>query len=360
MLSSVFSRRRSAAALRVALRGTLLVSAFSMTHSASAHSVRASGPWVIGLSNSLYGNGWREEMVCAVKAEAAAAPNKSLVSKVLVAQAGQDPARQISDIRGMISQGANAILINPPNPTALNGVIEQAVAKGIVVVVMDQLVTSKAPYQVENNQVEYGAVGIDWLAKQLHGKGNIVIVRGIAGAPADTDRETGIQRELKKFPNLHVAGEIFSEWNPVTGLQRISTFLTAHPNVDGWWTSGLGGQVVQAYQQAKRKFVPTVGADGNDFLAYLYDLRSQGLIGAAVTNPPAVGSAALDIALNVLQGHKQAKITKLMPQVWDNVDRNNLKGKFFRKLGPTFQAAWQVPGYSHYSFSQMTSCFGKG
>src|SRR5262249_55436410 len=135
---------------------------------------------------------------------------------------------------------------------------------------------------------------------------------------------------LKEYPGLHVEGEFFSEWNPVTGLQRIATFLPAHPNIDGWWTSGLGAQVVQAYQQAKRKFVPVVGADDNTFLAYMYDLRSQGLLGGAVTNPPAVGSAALDIALKVLQGQKVQKITKLTPVVWDNVQPNSLKGKFYR------------------------------
>ena len=354
---------RGGVALRTAVLFTLVASLVAIPRfSASAHTTHTTypkPPWIIGLSNSLYGNGWREEMVCSVKAEAAATPYARLVSKVLVTQAGQDPARQISDIRGLISQGANAILINPPNPTALNGVIEQAVRRGIVVVVMDQLVTSRAPYQVENNQVEYGTVGMAWLARQLHGKGNAVIVRGIAGAPADTDRENGIRIALKKYPGIHVIGEIYSEWNPVTALQRISTFLPAHPKIDGWWTSGVGGQVVQAYQQAKRKFVPVVGADGNDFLAYLYDLRRQGLIGAAVTNPPAVGSAAFDIALKVLQGQTVPKITKLMPRVWDNTEVANLKGKFFRKLGPSFQAAWNVPGYSHYAFSQMTGCFGK-
>ena len=129
----------------------------------------------------------------------------------------------------------------------------------IVVVVMDQLVTSPAPYQVENNQVEYGTVGMEWLARQLHGKGNVVIVRGIAGAPAYTDRENGIRIALKKYPGIHVIGEIYSEWNPVTALQRISTFLPAHPKIDGWWTSGVGGQVVQLQGEVRFALAEVVG-----------------------------------------------------------------------------------------------------
>src|SRR5437763_11699993 len=213
-LASRIASGRGGVALRTAVLFTLVASLAIPRLSASTHTTHTTypkPPWIIGLSNSLYGNGWREEMVCSVKAEAAATPYARLVSRVSVTQAGQDPARQISDIRGLISQGANAILINPPNPTALNGVIEQAVRRGIVVVVMDQLVTSPAPYQVENNQVEYGTVGMEWLARQLHGKGNVVIVRGIAGAPADTDRENGIRIALKKYPGIHVIDEIYSE-----------------------------------------------------------------------------------------------------------------------------------------------------
>src|ERR671910_637959 len=38
-----------------------------------------SGDYVIGVSNTLAGNGWREEMICAVKAEALASGQSSRV-----------------------------------------------------------------------------------------------------------------------------------------------------------------------------------------------------------------------------------------------------------------------------------------
>jgi ribose transport system substrate-binding protein len=339
------------------LVGTLGMLAIG-TPTISARSAHATAPYIIGVSNSIYGNGWRNEMVCSVQVEAKTAANAALVSKVIVDQAGNDPARQISDIRTLISQGANAILIDPPNPTALNKVIEQAVSRGVVVVVLDQLVTSKAPYQVENDQVKYGALGMAWLAKQLHGKGNVVLVRGAAGAPGDTDRQTGINQVLKANPGIKVVGQYFTNWDAVTALQQTSTFLPTHPKIDGWWTSGLGAQVVQAYQTAKRPFVPVVGADDNTFLTYLGKYRSQGLIGAGVTNPPAVGAAALVIALNVLQGKTEPKITKLTPEVWTNATPNGLQGKLLSgKVGNNFQNAYTVPGVTHYTLAQMTACY---
>ena len=72
---------------------------------------------MLGVSNTLVGNGWREEMICAVKAQATAS---GMVSKVIVANRNGGPAEQNADIRNLISAGANAIIINPSSGTALN------------------------------------------------------------------------------------------------------------------------------------------------------------------------------------------------------------------------------------------------
>src|ERR1700709_1942613 len=56
--------------------------------------------YVIGVSNTLVGNGWREEMICAVKAQAAAS---GVVSKVIIANRNGGPAEEIADIRNLIS-----------------------------------------------------------------------------------------------------------------------------------------------------------------------------------------------------------------------------------------------------------------
>ena len=80
-------------------------------------SAKPQAKYVIGVSNTLVGNGWREEMICAVKAQALASGK---VSKVIVANRNGGPAEQNADIRNLISAGANAIIINPSSPSALN------------------------------------------------------------------------------------------------------------------------------------------------------------------------------------------------------------------------------------------------
>jgi len=94
--------------------------------------------YVVGVSNTLQGNGWREEMICSIKAQAKAS---GVVSKVIIANRNTDAAGQIADIRNLISSGANVIVINPSDRDALNAVIKQATDKGIVVVAVDQAVS---------------------------------------------------------------------------------------------------------------------------------------------------------------------------------------------------------------------------
>ena len=143
------------------------------------------------MSNTLVGNGWREEMICAVKAQALASGK---VSKVIVANRNGGPAEQIADIRNLISAGTNAIIINPSSANALDAVVAQAAARGVKIVSVDQRITAPQAYNVTNDQVAYGRLGADWLFKKLGGKGNVVEMRGIAGVPADTDRHTGFRR----------------------------------------------------------------------------------------------------------------------------------------------------------------------
>ena len=56
---------------------------------AYAHPGKPQAKYVIGVSNTLVGNGWREEMICAVKAQAIASGK---VSKVIVANRNGGPA----------------------------------------------------------------------------------------------------------------------------------------------------------------------------------------------------------------------------------------------------------------------------
>ncbi|HEY3623325.1 MAG TPA: substrate-binding domain-containing protein, partial [Roseiarcus sp.] len=109
----------------------LALAAVAGALAAAGHVNAEDKTYVVGVSNTLIGNGWREEMVCSIKAEALASGK---VSKVILANRNGGPSEQIADIRNLISAGANIIIVNPSDRKALDPVIKQATDRGIVVV----------------------------------------------------------------------------------------------------------------------------------------------------------------------------------------------------------------------------------
>src|SRR6478736_5207227 len=260
---------------------------------ATATPAKKQASYVIGVSNTLVGNGWREEMICSVKAQALASGK---VSSVKVANRNGGPAEQNADLRNLISAGANAIVVNPSSPNALNAVIAQAASRGVKVVSVDQRVTAPQAHNATNDQVAYGRLGATWLFKQLGGKGNVVEMRGIAGVPADTDRHTGFTQALKKYPGIKVVKQTFTGWSFAPGGKQMLDILNSGVKVDGVWTSGIDYTVANAFKTAGKPLVPVVGADNNEFLRQLKALYPT-FQGAAVTNPATVGGVGAAVAI---------------------------------------------------------------
>jgi len=312
--------------------------------------------YVVGISNTLTGNGFREEMICSIKAQAKAS---GIVSKVITANRTTDPSGQISDVRNLISAGVNVIVMNPSDRSALDAVIKEATDKGIVVVTVDQGVTSTGAYQLYNNQVKYAQLGADWLFKQLGGKGNVVEMRGINGVSADADRHQGFTQTLANYPNIKVVKETFTNWSLDPAAQQIKDILGSGLPVNGIWTSGIDSTVVDQYVTAKKPFVPVIGADNDAFLGQLINLKAQGLAGAAVTNPPTVGGAGLALGLKVLQGQSQPHLVNLDPKIWDNQSAaglTELTNHYDPTLNAYYSVSYQVDPYTTYTKADLIAC----
>ncbi len=138
--------------------GLLSFAQLAGAYTTPGSSAKKQSGFVIGVSNTLVGNGWREQMIFSIKAQAKAS---DLVSKVVVVTRNGGPTKQIADLEGLISQNVDAIIINPTDRERLNAVIEAAIAKGIVVVAVDQAVTAKGAYVVTNDQTAYARLGAE-------------------------------------------------------------------------------------------------------------------------------------------------------------------------------------------------------
>lgn len=352
--------RMSAAAAILAAAALLAAGCGSGGSSSSASSAgggassggSASGKkFTIGVSNTVVGNGWREEMICSIKAQAAAS---GAVSKVIVSDQNGTAPDQIAAIRNLISSGVNAIIADPADAAALNSVIGQAKSRGITFVAVDQAVTASDAYNVTNDQEKYGYLGGLWLAKKLGGHGNVLELRGIAGAPADTARQTGFEKAIKQYPGIHVVKQLYTGWQYGTAGQQALNVLQSGTKIDGIWTSGVDYTVVNALKTAGKPSIPVVGADNNAFLGQLL----KGTPGAAVTNPATIGAVGTSVAIKALQGQNPSKTTLITPQVWDSQNQSTWKKFYSPKLAATYSSTLEVKPYTTYTVPQLKSCQG--
>jgi ribose transport system substrate-binding protein len=274
------------------------------------------GSYTIGVSNTLTNNGWREEMICSINAQATVSGE---VSSLTVNHRDTDAAGQLEDLRNLIAEDVDAIVVNPADREAINDALAEANEAGITVVAVDQAVTEESTYVISNDQEEYAYLGASWLFETIGGSGDVVYMRGIAGAAADDDRDAGFQRALEEYPDINVVFE-------------------SHTNGD----------------QA------TVGADNAGFVQQL--LEVEGLVGAAVTNSAAVGGAGVTLALQILNGEEpDEQITLTTPEIWANDNdegRAALEEANDPDIEPTWPLQYSLEGWTDYTKEDIIACEG--
>jgi len=315
------------------------------------------GAYTIGVSNTLTNNGWREEMICSINAQALVSGE---VESLNISHRDTDAAGQLEDIRNLIAEDLDAIIVNPADRSAIDDALAEATDAGITVVAVDQAVTEESAYVISNDQEEYAYLGASWLFEKIGGSGDVVYMRGIAGAAADDDRDTGFQRALEENPDINVVFESHTNWDQATGTQQFNDFLATGQNYDGIWTSGIDNVIVQAMLDADAELVPIVGADNAGFVQQL--LEVEGLEGAAVTNSAAVGGAGVTLALQILNGEEPAEqVTLTDPQIWANDSEEGialLEEANDPDIEPTWPLQYTLEGWTDYSKDQIVACDG--
>ncbi|CAN5794948.1 hypothetical protein BH24CHL6_BH24CHL6_06440 [soil metagenome] len=313
----------------------------------------------LGVTNTIAGNGWREEMVCSIRAQALVSGD---VDQLTVAHRNTDAQGQLEDIRNLIAAGVDAIIVNPASPDAVNAALQEAIDQGIIVVSVDQAVTLEDAYLLANNQEEYGYLGASWLFEQLGGEGDVVYMRGAAGATADDDRHRGWERALAENPGINVVFSQHTGWDQTVGVQQINDFLATGQNYDGIWTSGIDNVIVEALQAGNHNLVPIVGADNAGFVEQLQTV--EGLEGAAVTNPASVGGAGVTLAVQILNGQEPADPHVLVdPEVWENTSAEGqatIDEAFDPEIDPTWPLGIHIPDWTTYTKEQILACQGPG
>jgi ribose transport system substrate-binding protein len=283
--------------------------------SAPATEAAAKGPpWTIGISNPFISSEYRTQMIDELIATNKEYMDKGLTKELVIESADTDVAGQIQQLQNLMAKNVDVILVNPGDVSGLNATLQEALDKGIIVISVDQELDVPGVYNVGIDQKEWAKTSADWLAKKLGGKGDIVEIEGFPGHPANVARMTGVDEVMANYPDIKVLAKDTGKWDEATGQQVMSNFLSAYPNLTGYWTQdGMAIGALQAVMAANpAKWPQGVGEGRCQFLKLWQEAAAQNpdFDSIAVANHPGVSPDGLRIAVNMLQG-KEVDTSKL-------------------------------------------------
>lgn len=273
---------------------------------------KKSPPYRIGVSNSYIGNGWRTEMMQIAQAYAQKPDVAKYLGHFRTGSAGNSVSQQASEINQMVLSGYDAIVMDAANPTGLNSTIEKAVNAGVLVVSFDNVVTSKKAVIVDENQYEMGKRRAEFIAKQLGGKGTVLLVRGVPGTAVDAAHAKAAHKVFGQHPKMKVT-EVVGKWDIATCQKVTKNALAAQKEIDGVVCGGGGSGVVRAFMDTGRNMVPIAGEAGNGLRKLA---AKHGFPMLSVGNSPAEVAVSLQVAIDILRGHSMPrKIDLPLPTV---------------------------------------------
>ncbi|GAA0996063.1 sugar ABC transporter substrate-binding protein [Acrocarpospora macrocephala] len=273
------------------------------------------GKLKIALSNSFIGNQWRVEMENVFKAACAMPPYVDQV-ECSVFNAGNDVSTQSRQISNLISQGVDGIVINAASTSGLNGVVQQACDRGIVVVSFDNTVDAACGLTVNTDQVKFGQQLAQFIVDELNGQGKVIMVTGVAGTGADNDRNKGAMEVFAANPGIEIVATYSGMWDSATAQRATSGQLPSLPKIDGVWVSGGTDGVIKAFSAAKRP-MPVVGGEAeNGFRKYMAGILTPKVNGMSIGQPPFLSVISLELARGVIKKeHPKESITIPFPVV---------------------------------------------
>jgi ribose transport system substrate-binding protein len=206
--------------------------------------------------------------------------------------ANGDAAKQATQIRTLITQGVQALIINPVDSAAIAPTLDYAASKHIPVVSVDVGPTSGKVYMVVRaDNTLYGSKSCDYIGQHTTGPGHVAVLEGDLASINGRDRSVAfIDCINKRYPRLKVA-KYATKWDTPTAVNDAKTAMSAYSDLKGiyvQWSGPVPGII--AAEKASGKFAK-VGASGhivlvsNDGVPFEHANIRNGIQDATISQP---------------------------------------------------------------------------
>lgn len=259
---------------------------------------KKAGPWRVGVSFAGVGNSWIVQMIQEMRFTAA--QNKN-IKDFIFTEANWQPAKQVADVEDLLTKKIDILIIGPISQATGTPLIEKAAKLGIPVVTFGAYGrAAQSTTEVWAGGRVFGQQGGEFLRRELNGKGNLWVFRGIAGVDEEQLRYEGFRKAIDGS-NLKITSEVFGDWNYAKGKQLCENLVLSGQPVDGIWFSGaeMTRACIDVFKESGKALVPMTGEANNGFLRAW---KESGVKSIAPTFTPGLGSAVVKASVGLLEG----------------------------------------------------------
>jgi len=160
------------------------------------------------------------------------------ITNLLLTNAQSDLNKEISDIKGMIDQGAQALIISPLNSEGLDPALDYAKEKGVPIMTIDRFLTTKQACSdyigwVGSDFVEQGRRAAAAMIRESGDSCKLAVLLGAAGVNVTDDREAGFEEGLASANSkIEVVAKQAADYERQKGQTVTEQLITANPDIN--------------------------------------------------------------------------------------------------------------------------------
>jgi D-xylose transport system substrate-binding protein len=237
---------------------------------------------------------------------------QKLGAKYISADAQGSNEKQLADIEGLISRGANALIVLAYDADAVLPAVQKAKEEGVPVLAYDRLIQDPGVLYLTFDNIEVGRIQAREVFK-VKPAGNYVFIKG---SPTDPNADFLHKGQLDvlngaiKAGKIKVVGEQYTEgWSPEVAQKNMEQILTKNANkVDAVVASndGTAGGAVAAMKAQNLTGVPVSGQDA-DIAALNRVARGEQTV-TVFKDTRTLGEAAGQFAVAMAKGARPAAV----------------------------------------------------
>jgi signal transduction histidine kinase/DNA-binding response OmpR family regulator len=242
--------------------------------------------------------------------------------KLIYKQADDNSELQVKQVRELLAEGIDLLIISPNEARPLTPVVEEVYNKGIPVIVVDRKIASTSyTNYIGADNYEIGRIAGEYVAALLKGKGNVIEVVGLPASSPAIERKRGFQDGISKHPGIRMLQQVHGDWvqqKSEAALDSIGSFLPqadlvfAHNDV-----MAMGAR--QACNRAGARNTKIIGVDALPGKGAGLEMVSGKVLNASLLYPTG-GTEAIRNAISILNKTTLPKETFLQTLVVDSTN----------------------------------------